>query len=101
MKLYGYSFFDGKLNCKEVEVEEKPKSYKALSGSFPFTYGIILKKSDIGEFVGYGNRAIFYTEPSKEKAKELFLQKYQRELSIKKETVALIEEKIKHLESED
>lgn len=101
MKLYGYSFYDGRLNCKEVEVEEKPKTYKVLSGHIPFTYEITFKKSDIGALVGYGNKAVFYTEQSKDKAKELFLQKYERELSIKKEDVALLEEKIKCLESED
>ena len=51
MKLYGYSFYDGKMNCKEVEVEEKPKTYKALSMSFPFIYRTMLNKSDIGSFL--------------------------------------------------
>ena len=44
MKLYGYSIYDGKMNCKEVEVEEKPKTYKALSMSFPFIYRTMLNK---------------------------------------------------------
>lgn len=101
MKLYGYSFYGGKLNCEEVEVEEKPKTFKVLSGYIPFTYGTTFRKLDIGVLVGYGNKAVFYTEQCKNKAKELFLQEYQRELSIKKEDVALLEEKVKYLESED
>lgn len=101
MKLYGYSFYDGKLKCEEVEVEEKPKTYKVLSGYIPFTYGTTFRKLDIGVLVGHGNKAVFYTESGKDKAKELFLQKYKRELSVKKEDVALLEEKIKCLESED
>lgn len=101
MKLYGYSFYDGKMNCKEVEVEEKPKTYKALSMAIPFIYRTMLNKSDIGNFVGYGNKAVFYTEPSKDKAKELFLQKFKRELSGKKDEVSILEKKVKCLESED
>lgn len=101
MKLYVYSFYDGKLNCKEVEVEEKPKTYKALSANLPFIYRTMLNKSDIGHFIGYGNKAVFYTEPSKSKAKELFLQKFRRELSGKKNEVSILEEKVKCLESED
>lgn len=47
MKLYGYNFRDGKFNSAEVDVEEKPKTYRVPHGSFPFCYLSIVKKEDI------------------------------------------------------
>lgn len=101
MKLYGYNFENGKFNSAEVEVEEKPKTYKAPHGSFPFCYLSMVKKKDIGAFVGYSYLTVFYTEPSKDKAIRKFKEKFNRELESKKRDVAILEERIRILESEE
>lgn len=101
MKLYGYNFGNGKFNSAEVEVEEKPKTYKVPLCSFPFYYLSMIKKEDIGAFVGHSGLTVFYTEPSKDKAIRKFKEKLNRELESKKLDVATLEEKIRILESEE
>lgn len=101
MKLYGYNFENGKINSVEVEVEEKPKTYRVPHGNFPFCYLSIVKKEDIGAFVGYSGLTVFYTEPSKDKAIRKFKEKFNRELKSKKRDVAILEGKIRILESEE
>lgn len=92
MKLYGYNFGNGKFNSAEVEVEEKPKTYRVPHGSFPFCYLSVLNKEDIGAFVGWSGLTVFYTEPSKDKAIRKFKEKLNRELESKKRDVAILEE---------
>ena len=101
MKLYGYNFGNGKFNSAEVEVEEKPKTYRVPHGSFPFCYLSMVKKEDIGALVGWSRLTVFYTEPSKDKAIWKFKEKFNRELESKKRDVAILEERIRILESED
>lgn len=101
MKLYGYNFENGKINSVEVEVEERPKTYKVPHGSFPFCYSSVIKKEDIGAFIRYSGLTVFYTEPSKDKAIRKFKEKFNRELESKKSDVAILEEKIRILESEE
>lgn len=98
--LYGYSFKNRKLESAVVEVEEKPKTYRVPHGSFPLCYLSIVKKEDIGAFVGYSGLTVFYTEPSKDKAIQKFKEKFNRDLESKKHDVAILEEKIRILESE-
>lgn len=101
MKLYGYHFGYEKVESAEVEVEERPKTYKVPHGSFPFCYLSMVKKEDIGAFVGHSGLTVFYTEPSKDKAIQKFKEKFNRELESKKNDVAILEEKIRILESEE
>lgn len=101
MKLYVYNFSDGKLNCAEVEVEEKPKTYKVPHGTVPFCYLNVLKKKDEGKFVDYFGRTVFYTEPSKEKAIEKFKKELNRKLEEKRKEVAILENNLEYLESEE
>lgn len=101
MKLYVYNFSNGKLNCAEVEVEEKLKTYKVPHGTAPFCYLSLLKKEDEGKFVGYFGCTVFYTEPSKEKAIEKLKRELNRKLEEKRKEVSMLESNLEYLESEE
>lgn len=61
----------------------------------------MVKKEDIGAFVGWAGLTVFYTEPSKDKAIRKFKEKLNRELESKKRDAAILEERIRILESEE
>lgn len=78
MKLYFYELDTGgygrepKMSCTECEVEEKPKTYVPINGS-RFPHSICrLRKDDIGHFISYDSNLVAFTEPSFERAKEMF-----------------------------
>jgi hypothetical protein len=101
MKLYGYKSDHGKLECAEVEVVEKPQTYKVVSGCFPFYCRTTLHKSDIGKQIGNYNLVIYFTEPSRSKAVEAFLSFYEGNLTVAKKRVTELEEIIKILEESE
>ena len=70
-----------------IEVEEKPKTYKVLSGC----YYSRINKSDIGIAISPGYTVILL-EDDMEKAKEIFAENLKRKILVEKES---IEQKIK------
>ena len=106
MKLYFYGLDIGgygreprKISCIECEVEEKPKTYMPINGSrFP-NYICRLRKDDIGHFVGDYSNLVAFTEPSFERAKEMFknrekarVENAKRELDRLENVLRVIEE---------
>ena len=90
MKLYKFELSTyGKTEITKgvIEVEEKPKTYKVLSGC----YYSRINKSDIGIAISLGYTVILL-EDDMEKAKEIFAENLKRKILVEKES---IEQKIK------
>ena len=90
MKLYKFELSTyGKTEITKgvIEVEEKPKTYKVLSGC----YYSRINKSDIGIAISSGYTVILL-EDDMEKAKEIFAESLKRKILDVKES---IEKKIK------
>ena len=90
MKLYKFmlnTYVETKITKEVLEAEEKPKTYKVLSG---FYYSRI-NKSDIGIAISTGYTVILL-EDDMEKAKEIFAENLKRKILVEKES---IEQKIK------
>lgn len=104
MKLYFY-----KLNTDErcgktgitvqvYEVEEKPKTYKAVGGSF-LNYLSIVRKDKAGQ-IKYN--CLFLTEPNFEYAKEEFRLRAERIIADKLEAIEKLKAELKIInESEE
>lgn len=89
MKLYFYTLDTYGSNpkglcVKECEAEEKPKTYKAVRGSFPNYYSTV-RKDEAGQIKG---DCMFLVEPDFEYAKEKFKTRAER----------LIADKLKRIE---
>ena len=87
MKLYKFELSTyGKTEITKgvIEVEEKPKTYKVLSGC----YYSRINKSDIGIASGH---TLILLEDDIEKAKDIFTENLKRKISVEK---ASIEQKI-------
>lgn len=106
MKLYFYELDTnvygretGKISCTKCEAEEKPKTYVPINGSrFPNYIGR-LRKDDIGHFISYNSNLVAFTEPSFERAKEMFknrakarIEKTKNELDRLENVLRVIEE---------
>lgn len=82
MKLYFY-FLDtyGRnpkgLYVKECEAEEKPKTYKAVKGSFPNYYSTV-RKDEVGQIKC---DCLVLVEPNFEYAKEVFRNRTERKIT--------------------
>ena len=90
MKLYKFmltTYGETKITKQVLEAEEKPKTYKVLSGC----YYSRINKSDIGIAISPGYTAILL-EDDMEKAKEIFAENLKRKILVEKES---IEQKIK------
>lgn len=73
MKLYIYSFWGDKFSCREVDVEEKPKTY-IITEKSKFGYkGQRIRKDEIGALSGYNRDTVILTEKDKKKAVEMFI----------------------------
>jgi hypothetical protein len=104
MKLYFY-----KLNTDErygkvgitaqvCEAEEKPKTYKAVRGSFPNCYST-LRKDEVGQ-LKYD--CLFLTEPNFEYAKEEFRLRTERIIAGKLKKIENLKAELKIInESEE
>lgn len=97
MKLYFY-----KLNTDErygktgitaqvCEAEEKPKTYKAIGGSFP-NYFSTVRKDEVGQ-LKYD--CLFLTEPNFEYAKEKFRLRAERMIAVKLEKIEKLKAELK------
>lgn len=79
MNLYEYELTsDGQgITKKTFEVEDKPKTYTFCD---KWHYPARIRKEEIGQFGDYRNR-IWLTEDNFEKAKSMFLNKLQSEIT--------------------
>lgn len=67
MKLYIYRFWGDKFSCREVDVEEKPKTY-IITEKSEFGYkGQRIRKDEIGALSGYNRDTVILTEKDKKK----------------------------------
>lgn len=96
MKLYFYILDTyGKspkgLYVKECEAEEKPKTYKAVKGSFPNYYSTA-RKDEVGQLKG---DYLFLTEPDFEYAKEKFKVGAERAIAEKLKSIERLKAELK------
>ena len=96
MKLYFYILDDyGEspkgLYVEECEAEEKPKTYKAVSGSFPNYYSTV-RKDEAGQIRG---DCLFFTEPNFEYAKEKFKTRVERAIADKLKRIEELKAELK------
>lgn len=104
MKLYFYKLNTderyGKtgITAQACEAEEKPKTYKAIGGSFP-NYFSIVRKDEVGQ-LKYD--CLFLTEPNFEYAKEKFRLRVERIIADKLEAIEKLKAELKIInESEE
>lgn len=73
MKLYIYRFWGDKFSCREVDVEEKPKTY-IITEESEFGYkGQRIRKDEIGVLSGCNMDTVILTEKDKKKAVEMLI----------------------------
>lgn len=87
MKLYKFeltTYAKTEITKGVIEVEEKPKTYKVLSGR----YCSRINKSDIGIAISPGYTVILL-EDDMEKAKEIFAENLKRKILVEKESIEL------------
>ena len=76
MKLYIYSFWGDKFSCREVDVEEKPKTY-IITEKSKFGYkGQRIRKDEIGVLSGCNRDTVILTEKDKKKAVEMLISRH-------------------------
>lgn len=98
MKLYFYILDTdrktGKWNLRleECEVIEKPKTYKPVTKFPAGIYVSFIRKESIGNFISEYSKTIVLDAPDYEKAKEVFLKKYDNELNTLRKRIDLYEE---------
>lgn len=104
MKLYFYTLDTygenpKSLYVKECEVEEKPKTYKAVDRVFPNCLSTA-KKDDVGRITNFN--CMFLTEPNFEYAKEAFRNRAERRIADKLKEVEKLKAELKIInESEE
>lgn len=96
MKLYFYTLdtygeSPKGLCVKECEAEEKPKTYKAVRGSFPNYYSTV-RKDEVGQ-IKYDCLAL--TEPNFEYAKEKFKLRAERAIADKLKRIEELKDELK------
>lgn len=75
MKLYIYRFWGDKFSCREVDVEEKPKTY-IITEESEFEYkGQRIRKDEIGVLSGCNRDTVILTEKDKKKAVEMLISR--------------------------
>lgn len=75
MKLYIYRFWGDKFSCREVDAEEKPKTY-IITEESEFGYkGQRIRKDEIGVLSGYSRDKVILTEKDKKKAVEMLISR--------------------------
>lgn len=97
MKLYFYILDSDRetdkwnLRLEECEVIEKPKTYKPVTKFPDGIYASFIRKESIGNFINEYSKAVVLDAPDYEKAKEVFLKKYDIELDTLKKRINLYE----------
>lgn len=96
MKLYFYILDADSSNpkglcVKECEAEEKPKTYKAVKGSFPNYYSTV-RKDEVGQIKC---DCLVLTEPNFEYAKEKFKLRTERAIADKLKRIEELKAELK------
>lgn len=97
MKLYFYILDTdrktGKWNLRleECEVIEKPKTYKPVTKFPNGVYASFIKKESIGSFISDYSKVVVLDAPDYQKAKEVFLKKYDNELNTLRDKINFYE----------
>lgn len=97
MKLYFYILDSNRktdewnLRLEECEVTEKPKTYKPVTKFPDGIYASFIRKESIGNFINEYSKVVVLDAPDYEKAKEVFLKKYDIELDALKKRINLYE----------
>lgn len=103
MKIYEYteSEYGRKIEVKEIEVEEKAKSYKITSHNY---WRSSVKKSDIGELMGLFCSTMYLTERDDKRYINALIEYQERKVSAAQAALTAAEIKLenykKHLEQE-
>lgn len=88
-----------KLRVEECEVMEKPKTYKPVD-KFPHgVWNSFIKKESIGHFVNGFSDIVVLDKPDYEKAKEVFMLKYNSIIREAQATISKIEERVAAVEN--
>lgn len=101
MKLYFYTldgFEDLELKCTAVEAAERPRSYK-LQKDAPELYKIVINKYEIGVPLGWCGNVVILTEQDTAKAKEIFINRIEKEIKKHKEEIERYEKEIDTINS--
>lgn len=97
MKLYFYILGSDRktdewnLRLEECEVTEKPKTYKPVTKFPDGIYASFIRKETIGNFINELSKVVVLDAPDYEKAKEVFLKKYDNELDALRKRINLYE----------
>ena len=79
------------LYVKECEVEEKPKTYKAVDRVFP-SFSSLERKDDVGRIT---SNCLLLTEPNFEYAKEVFRNRVEERIADKLEEIENLKAELK------
>lgn len=79
------------LYVKECEAEEKPKTYKAVRGSFPNYYSTV-RKDEVGQIKC---DCLVLVEPNFEYAKEVFRNRVERRIADKLKEIEKLKAELK------
>ena len=97
MKLYFYILDTDRktkkwnLRLEECEVIGKPKTYKPVTEFPNGIYNSFVKKESIGSFISGYSKAVVLDTPDYQKAKEVFLKKYDNELNTLRDKINFYE----------
>ena len=97
MKLYFYILSTDRktnkwnLHLEECKVIEKPKTYKPVTKFPDGVYTSFIKKESIGNFISEYSKVVVLYAPNYEKAKEIFLKKYDNELNTLRDKINFYE----------
>lgn len=97
MKLYFYILDSDRktdewnLRLEECEVTEKPKTYKPVTKFPDGIYASFIRKETIGNFINEYSKVVVLDTPDYEKAKEVFLKKYDSKLDALRKRINLYE----------
>lgn len=100
MKLYIYRFWGNKFSCREVDVEEKPKTY-IITEKSEFGYkGQRIRKDEIGALSGYNRDTVILTEKDKKKAVEMLINRQSTIVESCRVRLEYEEEKLETIKAE-
>lgn len=97
MKLYFYFLENKGIKCEECEVEEKQKTYKPVDGFPRGYYGSYVNKEHIGVMKAHYQKVVIFTEPSFEKAKDMFSDYLSGIINSTKKDLEEYEEQLKYV----
>lgn len=87
------------MKCEECEVVEKPKSYKPIDKFPNGVYRNFILKSVIGGFLDCYKEIVILDERNYEKAKEVFLRRFNHKVKELKENLSRYEDMIAAVEA--